>query len=167
MNGSELLAEILKKENINFLSCFPSQPLIESCAKINIKPIMCRQERIGVAIADGISRSTGGKQIGVFAMQGGPGAENSFPGAAQSFADNVPVLLIPGGESLKKSFISPNFISTNNYANVTKWMAQVNDINRLPQILKRAFYALKTGKPGPVLIEIPAEIWDQNLNELN
>ena len=46
-------------------------------------------------------------------------------------------------------------------------MAQVNDINRLPQILKRAFYALKTGKPGPVLIEIPAEIWDQNLNELN
>ena len=167
MNGSELLAEILKKENINFLSCFPSTPLIESCAKINIKPIMCRQERIGVAIADGISRSTGGKQIGVFAMQGGPGAENSFPGAAQSFADNVPVLLIPGGESLKKSFISPNFISTNNYANVTKWMAQVNDINRLPQILKRAFYALKTGKPGPVLIEIPAEIWDQNLNELN
>ena len=167
MNGSELLAEILKKENINFLSCFPSQPLIESCAKINIKPILCRQERIGVAIADGISRSTGGKQIGVFAMQGGPGAENSFPGAAQSFADNVPVLLIPGGESLKKSFISPNFISTNNYANVTKWMAQVNDINRLPQILKRAFYALKTGKPGPVLIEIPAEIWDQNLNELN
>ena len=167
MNGSELLAEILKKENINFLSCFPSQPLIESCAKINITPIMCRQERIGVAIADGISRSTGGKQIGVFAMQGGPGAENSFPGAAQSFADNVPVLLIPGGESLKKSFISPNFISTNNYANVTKWMAQVNDINRLPQILKRAFYALKTGKPGPVLIEIPAEIWDQNLNELN
>ena len=167
MNGSELLAEILKKENIKYLSCFPSTALIESCAEINIKPIICRQERIGVAIADGISRSTGGKQIGVFAMQGGPGAENSFPGAAQSFADNVPVLLIPGGESLNKSFISPNFVSTNNYSNVTKWLAQVNDINRLPQILKRAFYALKTGKPGPVLIEIPSEIWDQNLNELN
>ena len=167
MNGSELIAEILKKENVKFLSCFPSQPLIEACAKLNIKPIMCRQERIGAAIADGISRSTGGKHVGVFAMQQGPGAENSFPGAAQSFADNVPVLIIPGGESLNKSFISPNFISTNNYANVTKWMAQVNDINRLPQILKRAFYALKTGKPGPVLIEIPAEIWDQNLNELN
>jgi len=79
MNGSELLAEILKKENIKYLSCFPSTALIESCAEINIKPIICRQERIGVAIADGISRSTGGKQIGVFAMQGGPGAENSFP----------------------------------------------------------------------------------------
>ena len=58
MNGSELLAEILKKENIKYLSCFPSTALIESCAEINIKPIICRQERIGVAIADGISRST-------------------------------------------------------------------------------------------------------------
>ena len=85
---------------VEFLVCYPRQPLIEAAAKAGIRPIMCRQERVGVAIADGFSRTTNGKRLGVFSMQQGPGTENSFPGAAQAYSDNVPLLMIPGGEAL-------------------------------------------------------------------
>ena len=72
-----------------------------------IRPILCRQERVGMAIADGFSRSTGGERLGVFRHAAGARLRNAFPGAAQAFADNVPVLLIPGGEPTSRSFTPP------------------------------------------------------------
>ena len=53
MNGADVIAEIMKREGTDFLACYPRNPLIESCAKIGIRPILCRQERMGVAMADG------------------------------------------------------------------------------------------------------------------
>ena len=158
MTGADVVAEILKREGTEFLACYPNQPLIEACAKVGIRPILCRQERVGMAIADGISRTTNGKSIGVFTMQHGPGAENAFPGAAQAFSDNVPVLLLPSGESMRKAHIQPNFRSVENYGSVTKWLAEVNHMDRIPELMRRAFYLLRTGKPGPVLLEIPREV---------
>ena len=95
MNGAEVIAEILKREGTEFLSCYPRNPLIEACAAIDIRPILCRQERVGVGIADGYSRIKRGKRNGVFAAQAGPGIENAFPGVAQAYAENVPMLIIP------------------------------------------------------------------------
>src|SRR5256885_11668729 len=97
MRVADAIARVLKDEGIEYLICYPRQLLIDACTNVGIRPIVCRQERVGVGIADGISRSTNGRSIGVFAMQGGPGVENTFPGAAQGFADNVPVLLLAGG----------------------------------------------------------------------
>ena len=82
MNGADAIAEVLRREGTEFLACFPAQPLIEACAQAGIRPVLCRQERVGMAIADGFSRTSGGKRLGVFAMQQGPGSENAFPGAA-------------------------------------------------------------------------------------
>ena len=79
MEGGAAIAEILKREGTEFLACFPAQDLIDHAAKVGIRPILCRQERVGMGIADGFSRTTRGKRIGVFAMQAGPGSENSFP----------------------------------------------------------------------------------------
>ena len=163
MNGVTAIAEVLKREGTEFLSCYPAQPLIEACAKAGIRPILCRQERTGMAIADGFSRTTNGKKIGVFAMQHGPGTENAFPGAAQAFSDNVPLLLIPGGEDTSKAFIRPNFSAMENYGHVTKWMAQVNLVERIPELMRRAFYHLRTGKHGPVLLEVPRNVWTEEL----
>ena len=160
MNGADAIAEILKREGVEFLVCYPRQPLIEAAAKAGIKPILCRQERVGVAIADGFSRTTNGKRIGVFSMQQGPGTENSFPGAAQAFSDNVPVLMIPGGEARSKRFVSPNFQAVDNFRNVTKWCAQVDSAETIPALFRRAFYQLRSGKPGPVLIEVPRDFWE-------
>ena len=90
MNGAEVIAEILKREGTEFLSCYPRNPVIEPCAAIDIRPILCRQERVGVGIADGYSRIKRGKRNGVFAAQAGPGIENAFPGIAQAYSENVP-----------------------------------------------------------------------------
>ena len=163
MQGVDVIAEILKREGTEFLSCFPSQPLIEATAKLGIRPILCRQERMGMAIADGFSRTTNGKRIGVFAMQQGPGTENAFPGAAQAFADNVPTLLLPGGEAANRSFIGPGFSAVDNYRHVTKWLAQIGYVERIPELMRRAFYQLRTGKPGPVLLEVSRDVWTTEL----
>ena len=161
MKGVDAIAEILKREGTEFIACYPAQPLIEASAIAGIRPIMCRQERMGMAIADGFSRTTNGKRIGVFCMQHGPGSENAFPGAAQAFSDNVPVLLIPGGEETQRAYISPGFSAMENYGPVTKWLAQINHVERIPELMRRAFYNLRSGKPGPVLLEVPRNIWTE------
>ena len=159
MKGVSVVAEILKREGTEFLACYPAQPLIEACALVGILPILCRQERMGMAIADGFSRTTNGKRIGVFSMQHGPGSENAFPGVAQAFSDNVPILLLPSGEAAHRAFIEPFFSAVDNYRNVTKWLARINHQERIPELMRRAFYQLRTGKPGPVLLEVSLDVW--------
>jgi acetolactate synthase-1/2/3 large subunit len=97
MDGDRLIAKILKLEGVEWIACFPHQSLIDAVAKEGIRPIICRQERAGVNMADGFSRINAGRKIGVFSMQKGPGAENAFGGVAQAYADSVPMLLLPGG----------------------------------------------------------------------
>jgi acetolactate synthase-1/2/3 large subunit len=164
MLGADVVAEILKREGIEWMSVFPAQELIDAVAKAGIRPVLCRQERVGMAIADGFSRTTNGKRLGVFAMQRGPGSENAFPGAAQAFSDNVPILLLPGGSDTTREFISPEFDSVENYRNVIKWGARTNYIERIPELMRRAFYQLRTGKGGPVLIELPKDILTGEFN---
>ena len=102
MKGFEVIARILKAEGVEFIACYPRNPVIEACAKEGIRPIVCRQERVGFAIADGFSRVTNGTRLGVFVCQHGPGAENAFPGVAQAYSDNVPVLFLPAGLGLAR-----------------------------------------------------------------
>ncbi len=162
MKVYDAVAQILKDEGIEHLVCYPRQALIDACAAIGIRPIVCRQERVGVGIADGITRSTYGRQTGVFSMQGGPGVENTFPGAAQVFADNVPVLIIPG-DRVGRSFTPPSFDPVQIFKPVTKWSAELNDPGRTLEIMRRAFHALRTGKPGPVLIELQSPVGKQEM----
>ena len=82
MRTIDAIARILKAEGIEYLSCLPTTPVIEAAVEAGIRPIICRQERVGVGIADGYSRVKNGRPAGVFAMQYGPGAENAFPGVA-------------------------------------------------------------------------------------
>jgi len=163
MNVATAIAEILKREGVEFLSCYPNQPLIEACAVAGIRPILCRQERVGVGIVDGFARSTNGKRIAAFAMQHGPGTENAFPGAAQAFSDNVPLLMLPGGEDTHKAGVRPNFSAIEAYAPVSKWLAQVNHADRTEELMRRAFYHLRTGKGGPVVVEVPRDVWTAEL----
>ena len=79
MNGAQAIAEILSREGTGFLSCYPRNPLIEACAEIGIRPILCRQERVGVGLADGYSRIHRGRRNGVFAPRPGPGSRTPSP----------------------------------------------------------------------------------------
>ncbi len=94
MQVMQVIAEILKSEGISTLFCFPTTPIIEAAAAVGIRPVICRQERVGVHMADGFARVSNGRPPGVFAMQYGPGAENAFAGVATAFSelDAGPVL---------------------------------------------------------------------------
>src|ERR1700691_5932392 len=118
---ADAMARVLKDEGVEHLICYPRNLLIDRCVELGIRPIICRQERVGAGIADGISRSTNGKHIGVFAPQGGPGLENSFSGVAQSASDGIPVLVLPGPAPMGRSHTKPHFSATDNFAHITKW----------------------------------------------
>jgi len=168
MKGVDVIAEILRREGTEFLSCYPRNPLIEACAKIGIRPVLCRQERVGVGIADGYSRINRGKRIGVFAAQAGPGIENAFPGIAQAYSENVPLLVIPGAGRMTRQYTRPVFNAVANYQYVTKWAASINTVSFIPDVFRRAYQAMRSGKSGPVLIEVPEEFWEAEFEgELN
>ena len=97
MKVGAAIAEILKREGVEMLTGYPVNHLIEFAAAADIRPVMVRQERIGLHMADAISRVTSGAKIGVFCMQHGPGTENAFGGVAQAYADSVPIVVIPAG----------------------------------------------------------------------
>jgi len=160
MNGAGVVAEILKREGTEFLSCYPRNPLIEACAAIDIRPVLCRQERVGVGLADGYSRTKRGKRNGVFAAQAGPGIENAFPGVAQAYTENVPMLMIPAGLPLSKHYVKPTFRAADVYRPVTKWAALAHNVQELPDLMRRAYQALRSGKGGPVMVEIPDEVFE-------
>ncbi len=160
MNGAEVIAEILKREGTEFLSCYPRNPVIEPCAAIDIRPILCRQERVGVGIADGFSRIRRGRKNGVFAAQAGPGIENAFPGIAQAYSENVPLLVIAGGLPLARQYVRPVFRAAEAYRAVTKWSALAHNVQELPDLMRRAYHAMRSGKAGPVLIEVPDEVFE-------
>src|SRR5215470_2613361 len=90
MKAAAVVADILKREGVKFLIGYPVNQIIEAAAEADIRTIIVRQERVGLHMADALSRVTSGDRIGVFAMQHGPGTENSFGGVAQAFGDSVP-----------------------------------------------------------------------------
>lgn len=164
MQTIDAITQILRQEGVEFLSCFPTTPVIEAAARGGIRPVICRQERVGVGIADGFSRVSNGRRIGVFAMQFGPGVENAYSGIATSFSDSVPVLLLPLGHPLDRQGVQPLFSSITSLASITKRVEQLNLPGRTAEILRRAFAALRQGKPGPVLVEIPADVAVQEVD---
>jgi thiamine pyrophosphate-dependent acetolactate synthase large subunit-like protein len=168
MNGDEVIAKILKAEGVDWLACFPAQTLIDKAAREDIRPILTRQERAGVNMADGFSRINNGNKIGVFTMQTGPGAENAYGGVAQAFADSVPILLLPGGQPRDRMDVHPNFEAVPNYQGVTKYAAVINMVSRIPELMRMAFSQLKHGRPGPVMLEIPRDVATEEFpGELN
>jgi acetolactate synthase I/II/III large subunit len=153
-----VIAEILKREGISTLFCFPTTPIIEAAAAVGIRPVICRQERVGVHMADGFARVANGRPPGVFAMQYGPGAENAFAGVATAFSDSTPVLFLPLGHPRETAQLFPMFKSSRSYAAITKSVEEVQLPHEVGNTMRRAFAQLKNGRPGPVMVEVPADV---------
>src|SRR3989440_9337403 len=139
MKASAAVASILKAEGTEFLFCFPVNALIDEAARVGIRPIIARTERTLVNMADGYSRATNGRLIGVAAVQHGPGAENAYAGVAQAYADGSPLLFLPGGYAMARCEIAPNFNAPRSYETITKWSARINMPVRLPLLMRRAY----------------------------
>src|SRR5687767_11239685 len=165
MRVVDAISQILKREGVDFLACYPTNTLIEAAAAAGIKPLICRQERVGVGIADGYTRISNGRRIGVFTMQAGPGAENAYSGITTAYSDSVPVLLLPVGHARSTSQVHHFFRSTQSYATVTKWTEEIALASHTSDVMRRAFSLLKMGRPGPVLVEIPADVATEEMND--
>ncbi len=158
MRVPQAIAEILKREGVEFIIGYPVNPVIEACAQADIRTIIVRQERTGIHMADAFSRMNSGNRVGVFAMQNGPGTENAFGGVAQAFSESVPLVVIPGGYSRSEINVTPKFSALTNFRNITKWIEQVNVASDIPNAFRRAFTQAKNGRMGPALIEIPGDL---------
>jgi acetolactate synthase-1/2/3 large subunit len=166
MKGVTAIANILKMEGTEYVFCFPSNPLINEAAAAGIRPIIARTERGAINMADGYSRIKGGGKIGVIITQGGPGIENGFGGVAHAFADSIPILVLPGGTARGRQGVRPDFDPVRNYAHITKWAAQLNMAERVPEMMGYAFKNLRTARTGPVLLEVPGDVANEEIDEV-
>jgi len=163
MKVSEAIAEILEREGVDVIFGYPRNAVLETAAARGIRPIIVRQERVGLHMADALSRLTRGKRMGVFAMQHGPGAENAFGGVAQAYAESVPVLVLPAGYARKNAFVPDNFNSTRSMETVSKHAEPLMLAEETSNVFRRAFSLLRNGRLRPVVIELPYDVMDEQL----
>ena len=165
MDTTQAVARILKIEGVEWISCFPSNQLIEAVAQEGIRTVMFRHERGAVMAADGYSRVNDRNKFGVIITQGGPGAENSMGGIAQAFADNVPILYLPGGPSIGEYAVRPSFSPVRTYQSVSTYGEVITKPDQVANVMRRAFHHLRNGRPGPVIVETPSDVGLQEVPE--
>ena len=161
MRGGDALVQALEKEGVEYISGFagggevPLWPALR--ASTSIKVFSARHERMGVEIADGYARATG--KVGVALTGTGPGATNTLTGVAGAFADNVPVLLLMGQHPLGSMGREiQQEIPSSIYDNLVKWKGTFARIEDIPAVVRRAFTNLRSGSPGPVVLEMPLDV---------
>ena len=159
MKTGDAIAEILKREGVEWIIGYPVNHILEHGAAAGIRPIIVRQERIGLHMADAIARVTSGKKVGMFVMQHGPGAENAYGGVAQAYSESVPILVMPMGYAQRMAWVDRNFFSSVSMKGITKSAEPVTSAKELPNVMRRAFQRLRSGRGGPVLVEVPNDLW--------
>ncbi len=168
MKVGAAIAEIMKREGVEILCAYPVNHLIEHAANIDIRPIIVRQERVGLHMADAISRLTSGQKIGAFCMQHGPGTENAYGGIAQAYSESIPILVVPGGFPRRTAQVGANYYATREMRGITKSAESITSAGEVPNIMRRAFSRLRNGRGGPALVEVPGDLWNEELpGELN
>ncbi len=163
MKVVEAISEILKREGIDTIIGYPVNHVLEYAAHLDIRPIIVRQERVGLHMADAISRLTSGDTIGVFAMQHGPGSENAYGGVAQAYGESVPLLVLPMGYARRIAHIHPNFNSTQAMKPIAKSTEPITSVGEIANVMRRAFTRLRNGRGGPVVVEIPSDLMNEEL----
>ena len=161
MRGADAIVRALEQEGVEYIAGFQGgglNPLWTGLRNSEtIKVFAARNERLGVEIADGYARATG--KVGVAMTGTGPGATNTLTGIAGAFADNIPVLLLMGqvplaqlGKEVQQE------VSASIFDTLVKWRGTMAKVEDIPSIMRRAFTALRSGSPGPVVLEMPQDV---------
>lgn len=165
MRGSEAVAEVLRREGVENVFCFPANKMIDTAAAVGIRPIVGREERSVINMADAYSRTSNGRHIGVAMTQHGPGAEHSFGSIAQAYSDSVPLLYLPNGNPLSELGLRTTFDAVDSFRSITKWSARFESADKIPAQLRRAFQLMRSGRPGPVMLELPLDVAEQEIDD--
>ena len=160
--GSVLLAESLHREGVEIIFGYPGGvvlPFYDHLYDDPIKHILVRHEQGGAHMADGYARATG--RVGVCLATSGPGATNTVTGIATAYMDSVPVVFITG--QVPRALIGNDAFQEADIVGMTRACTKHNflikDPADIPQIIKEAFFIASTGRPGPVLVDIPKDVF--------
>ena len=161
MNGAEILVAAMEREGVEVIFAYPggaSMPIHQALTRsTKIRTILPRHEQGGSFAAEGYARATGNP--GVCMATSGPGATNLVTGIADAFMDSIPIVAITG--QVPQEMIGRGAFQETDVFGMTlpvvKHSYLVMDIHEIPRVVKEAFHIARTGRPGPVLIDIPKE----------
>jgi acetolactate synthase I/II/III large subunit len=166
LKGSEIIVEVLREEGVDVVFGFPGGqviPLYDALYQCPIRHILTRHEQGAAHAADGYARATG--KVGVCIATSGPGATNLVTGLTNAHMDSVPIVALTG--QVPTSMIgNDSFQEADIYGisiPITKYNYLVKDINDLTRVLKEAFFLARTGRPGPVLVDLPKDIQESRI----
>jgi acetolactate synthase-1/2/3 large subunit len=161
LSGAQILMKIFEEEGVDTIFGYPGGAVIDiydALDQTDIKHILVRHEQGAVHAADGFARASG--RTGVCLVTSGPGATNTVTGIASAYMDSIPLVIITGQ-------VSSHLIGNDAFQEVdivgitrpcTKHNYLVKDIEKLAQVLREAFYLARSGRPGPVLVDIPKDV---------
>jgi len=159
--GAQIIVECLKKEGVDVLFNYPGGvvlPLFDELQNAPFRRILVRHEQAAVHAADGYARATG--KVGAVLVTSGPGATNTVTGIATAYMDSIPIVILTGQVATpligNDAFQEADIIGITRPC--TKHNYLVKDVKDLGRIIKEAFFVARSGRPGPVLIDLPKDI---------
>ena len=167
LSGAEMVVQSLRDQGVEFLFGYPGGAVLDIYDAIHtlggIEHILVRHEQAAVHMADGYARATG--KVGCVLVTSGPGATNAITGIATAYADSIPLVVlsgqVPSGLIGSDAFQECDMIGISRP--VVKHSFLVKNSEDIPSIIKKAFYIASTGRPGPVVIDLPKDV----VNPLN
>ncbi len=165
-NGAQILLECIEREGVDVMFGYPggvTLDIYDAMPAFNIRHVLVRHEQGAVHAADGYARASG--KTGVCLVTSGPGATNTVTGIATAYADSIPLVVFTGQ-------VPVNLIGNDAFQEVdilgitrpcTKHNYMVQSVKELPQIVRRAFYIARSGRPGPVLVELPRNVLNESM----
>lgn len=161
LKGAEILIKVLEEEGVKTIFGYPGGVLLDIYDELyrsKIRHILVRHEQGAVHAADGFARASG--EVGVVLVTSGPGAANTVTGIATAYMDSIPIVVLTGQ-------VPTHLIGTDAFQEVdiigitrpcTKHNFQVRRVEELAKTLHEAFYIARSGRPGPVLVDLPKDV---------
>ena len=161
LKGAQIFFECLKREGVEVIFGFPGGFILDIYHEMpnhDIRHILVRHEQGAAHMADGYARSTG--RVGVCLVTSGPGATNTVTGVATAYMDSVPIVVFTG--QVPTALIGDDAFQEVDIIGITRPCTKhsylVRDVNDMPRVIKEAFYLARTGRPGPVVVDLPKDV---------
>ncbi|NSW86016.1 MAG: biosynthetic-type acetolactate synthase large subunit [Syntrophobacteraceae bacterium] len=161
LKGAQIFFECLKREGVEVIFGFPGGSVLDIYHEMpnhDIRHILVRHEQGAAHMADGYARSTG--RVGVCLVTSGPGATNTVTGVATAYMDSVPMVVFTG--QVPTALIGDDAFQEVDIIGITRPCTKhsylVRDVNDMPRVIKEAFYLARTGRPGPVVVDLPKDV---------
>lgn len=161
LKGAQIFFECLKREGVEVIFGFPGGSVLDiyhEMPKSGIRHVMVRHEQAAAHMADGYARASG--RVGVCLVTSGPGATNTVTGVATANMDSVPIVVFTG--QVPTAMIGDDAFQEVDIIGITRPCTKhsylVKDVNDLPRVIREAFYLARTGRPGPVVVDLPKDV---------